>query len=56
MFVLTIKKKNKETRLIFSQRSVTVLQKLANYREVRFKLINTKLNILKSAAKNKTGT
>ena len=29
---------------------------MANYQEARVKLTNTKLNKLKSAAKNKTGT
>ena len=29
---------------------------MANYQEARVKLINTQLNILKSAAKYKTGT
>ena len=29
---------------------------MGNYQEVRVKLTNTKLNKLKSAAKNKTGT
>ena len=51
MFVLTILEKNKETRLKFSQGSVTVLSKIANYQEVRVKLTNTQLNKLKSTAK-----
>ena len=53
MFVLTSLEKIKETRLKFSQGSVTVLQAIANYQEARVKL--TILH-LKSAAKNKTGT
>ena len=56
IFVLTIFRKHKKTRLKFSQGSVTVLKKMANYQEVRIKLTNTQLNKLKSAAKNKTGT
>ena len=56
MFVLAILEKIKETRLKFSQGSVTVLQKMANYQEARDKLTNTQLNKLKSAAKNKKQT
>ena len=56
MFNLTILEKIKETRLTFSQGSVTVLQKMANYQEPRVKLTNIQLNKLKSAAKNKTRT
>ena len=56
MFILTILEKIQETRLTFSQRSVTVSQTIANYQEVRVKLTNTQLNKWKSAAKNKTGT
>ena len=57
IFVLTIFRKHKKTRLKFSQGSVTVLKKIVNYQEVRVNLTNTKkLNKLKSAAKNKTGT
>ena len=41
--------------LKFSQRSVTVFKKIENYSEARVKLTNTKLNKVKSAAKNKTG-
>ena len=37
-------------RLKFSQRNVTVLQKIANYQETRVKLTNTQLNKLKPAA------
>ena len=55
MFVLTILEKIKETRLKFSQGSVTVLQKMAYYQEVRVELTNIQLNNLKFAAKNKTG-
>ena len=56
MFVLTILEKIKKTRLKFSQGSVTVLWKIANYKEERFKLTKTQLNKLRSAAKYKTGT
>ena len=56
MFILTILEKNKETRLKFSQGSITVLSKMVNYQEGGFKLTNTQLNKLKSAAKNKTWT
>ena len=56
MFILTILEKIKEKRFKFSQRSVTVLQIMANYQEARVKLTNTQLNKLKSAAKSKTGT
>ena len=56
MFVSTILEKIEETRLRFSQGSVTVLQKMPKYQEVRVKLTHTQLNKLKSAAKNKTGT
>ena len=56
MFVLTISEKIEETRLKFSQESVTVLSIMANYQEVRVKLTITQLNKLKSAAKNKTRT
>ena len=48
--------KIKETRLPFSQESVTVLQIMANYQIARVKLTNAQLNKLASAAKNKTGT
>ena len=54
--ILTILEKIKETRLKFSQRSVTALQIMVNYHEVRIKLKNTLLKKLKSAAKNKRGT
>ena len=56
MFILTIWEKIKETRLKFSQWSLTVLKIMANYPEARVKLTNTQLNKLRSAAKNKTGT
>ena len=56
MFVLTILEKIKKLRLKCSQGSVTVLEKMANYQEVRVKLINTQFKKLKSASKNKTGT
>ena len=38
---LTILEKIKETRLKFSQGSVTLLKIIANYQEVRVKLTNT---------------
>ena len=47
-------KKINEARLTFSQRSLTVLWKMANYEEAIVKLTNTKLKKIKSAAKNKT--
>ena len=56
MFILTILEKTNETRLRFSQRSITVLLKMASYEEARVKLTNTQLNKLKSAAKNNTET
>ena len=56
MFSLTILEKIKETRLTFSQGSLTVLQKMANYQEPRVKLTNIQLNKLKSEAKNNAGT
>ena len=56
MFVLKILEWIKETRLKYSQGSVTLLQKLANYQETRVNLTNTQLNKLNSAATNKTGT
>ena len=46
----------KETRLKFSEGSVTVSWKMANYEEVRAKLTNTQLNKLKSVGKDITGT
>ena len=55
MFVLTmLEKKGKKST--FSQGSVAVLQKMANYQEARVKVRDTQLNKLKYAAKNKTGT
>ena len=56
MFVLKILEWIEETRLKFSQGSVTLLQKMANYQETRVNSTNTQLNKLNSAAKNKTGT
>ena len=56
MFVLKILDWIKETRLKYSQGSVTLLQKMANYQETRVNLTNTQLNKLNSAATNKTGT
>ena len=56
MFVLTILKKIKEMRIYFSQESVTVLQKMANYQEARVKLTNAQLNKFKSGTEKKTGT
>ena len=51
MFALTILKKFKEKRRKFSQRSVTVLWKMANYEESRVKLTSIQQNKLKSASK-----
>ena len=56
MFVLTVLEKIKETRLKFSQGSVTVLSKIKNYQEARSKLTNKQLNKLKATSKNKTET
>ena len=56
MFVLTNLVKVKEKRLKFSERRVTVLQKITNYLESRVILRSTKLNKLKSAAENKIET
>ena len=56
MFVLKILEWIKETRLKYSQGSVTLLQKMANYQETRVNLTNTQLNKLNYAATNKTGT
>ena len=56
MFLLTISEKIKETRLKFSQGSVTVLWIMTNYQEARVKVTNAHLNKLKSSAKNKTRT
>ena len=56
MFILTILEKSKETRLKFSQESVTVLSKMGIYQEARDKLTNTQINKSKYAAKKKTGT
>ena len=56
MFVLTLLEKIKEARLKFSQEDVTFLQKMANHQEAKVKLINTQLNKIQSAAKNKTVT
>ena len=56
MFVLKILEWIKETRLKYSQGSVTLLQKMANYQETRVNLTNTQLNKLNSVATNKTGT
>ena len=44
MFALTMLEKINETRLKFYQESVTVQEKMANYREARVKLTNTQLN------------
>ena len=43
MFVLTISEKIKETRWIFSRGGVTLMWKMENYEEARFKLTNTQL-------------
>ena len=56
MFILTILETIKETRLKFSQGTVTLLQKMANYQEATFKLTNTQIKKLKSAAKNEVVT
>ena len=56
MFVLIILEKIKEMRLKCSQGSVTELQIMTNYQEMRVKATNTQLNKLKSAAKIKAGT
>ena len=56
MLILTILEKIKETRLIFSIGSVTVLQTMANYQESRVELTNTQLTQLKSVTKIKKGT
>lgn len=56
MFVLTILEKIKETRLTFSQGSVTVWSKIANYQKSIIKPTNTQLKKLKSTSKNKLGT
>ena len=54
MFILTILEKIKETRLKFSQGSVTVSQKMTSYQELRVKLSNIQLNKLKSAGITQT--
>ena len=56
MFILTILEKIKQKRLNFSQGSVTLLEKMVNYQEVKSKLTNTQLNKFKSPGKNKKGT
>ena len=56
MFVLTILKKIKGTRLTFSQGNVIVLREIANCQQAGVKLTSAQLNKLNSAAKNKTGT
>ena len=53
MFFLTIWEKIKKERVKFSQGSVTVLEKMENYREARVKLANTQLSKLESAATTK---
>ena len=50
MFFLTIWEKIKKARVKFYQGSVTVLEKMENYREARVKLANTQLSKLESAA------
>ena len=50
MFILTVLEKINEKRLKFSQGNVTVLWKMANYEETRFKLTNSQVNKLKPAA------
>ena len=57
LLVSAVSEKIKETRLKFSQGSVTVYKRCCiNYQKERVKLTNTQLNKLKSAAKNKKGT
>ena len=56
MSVLTVLENIKNTRLKFSQGSITVSWKMPNYEEVGVKLTNTQLHKLKSAAKTKAGT
>ena len=56
MFVLIILQKIRERRLKVYQKSVKVLEIIADYQEARVKLRNTQLNKLKSVAKNKTRT
>ena len=46
MFILTTLQKIKGTRLNFSQESVAVLKKMANYQKARAKLTKTQLNKL----------
>ena len=46
----------KEKKLNFSQVSVTILSKIANYQEARVILTNTQLNKLKCVARNDTVT
>ena len=53
MFALTIFKEIKEAKTRFSQESVTILWKIANYKEVRVKLTNAHLFKLKSTVKDK---
>ena len=50
MLVLTILEKIKETRLNFSQGSVTVLCKMVNYEEARIKLTTAQLKKIKFSA------
>ena len=50
MFVLIVLDKIKETRLKFSQGSVTVLQKMPNYEEVSVNYTNSELKTLESLA------
>ena len=52
LLVSAVLEKIKETRLKFSQGSVTVYKRWCiNYQKERVKLTNTRLNKLKSAAK-----
>ena len=48
LFILKILEKIKEMRLKFSQGSVAVLQKMADYEEARVEPTNTQLNKLQS--------
>ena len=54
LLVSAVLEKIKETRLTFSQRSVTVYKRwYINYQKERVKPTNRQLNKLKSVAKNK---
>ena len=55
MFVLRILEKVKEIRVKFSQGSVTVLRKMANYEEANVNLTKAQLKKIKFTAKSKRG-